>query len=673
MFRHPFRVTGLRGGPQQGTAGPVVSVLLMSMTAFVLSTPSAWSTGRPSGTKAAPYLPTTVAGATTTSLVVAPGRVVIDGKGFGHGVGLAQDGAYWMGKAGKNVSQILSLFFPGTSLAKRNGVVRVPLASLGSLSMVLPSGGSAGGVAVPPGGSVRAVAGSGVVSINLAGAPVDGPAPTVAMRDLGQGQRIEFEPRQKTGFEDVGEAVRLDDRFSRFEPVPAEPVVVPTATEPSTVPPATPTRPSGPSGPSTGGSTVQSTAVLPGVSEDQDPVDTIQTRPGAVSATAPMLRVTSAKGGVIAIGAKRYRGTIEFVAKPQGMRVVNEIDIEQYLRGMGEVTDPRWPAAALQAQAVVARTYALRMMTTRGEVCPTQACQVYVGAQAEYPEMDAAVTATAGKVVVYKGELANTFYSASGGGTIADPSEVFGEGTPIPYLKAGTYPTGDPKAWRVEFSLVELGRRVGYPGVLYDVVVSKVGPSGRAVEVTFVGSTGARSVAGPVFDRILGLRSTNFRLVVGRSDPLASTLPITGSVLALDVGVVERSALDFQNGLFDENETDLVTTLASSSTVFAAAATTAGVPSTTPPPARSVSVSVSVPTAANSATDAPDLVESPPAGGSDPEIAEAAGAGESGSAATQDRGRFGGIAAGIVGLLGIGWVLKWGMKPERPATEVPKK
>src|SRR5207237_10920716 len=72
--------------------------------------------------------------------------LVIDGKGWGHGVGMAQDGAYWMSAAGARTGQILGHFYPGTRLARSGGQVRV--AVLGA-----PSGQT--DVAFPKGGPVR--------------------------------------------------------------------------------------------------------------------------------------------------------------------------------------------------------------------------------------------------------------------------------------------------------------------------------------------------------------------------------------------------------------------------------------------------------------------------------------------------------------------------------------
>src|SRR4051812_1850972 len=96
-----------------------------------------------------------------------PGPVlVIEGKGFGHGVGMPQDGAYAMAAAGSSAAAILSRFYPGTAIARRSSTVRVGvLDAPGPVVVVLPGGGevrdapsgpqSAGfPVTVSPGGSV---------------------------------------------------------------------------------------------------------------------------------------------------------------------------------------------------------------------------------------------------------------------------------------------------------------------------------------------------------------------------------------------------------------------------------------------------------------------------------------------------------------------------------------
>jgi SpoIID/LytB domain protein len=545
-------------------AGLVLLLALSSALTSGAPFAEAASSGKESTTNTAS---TTFAGPTTTQ-PVGVGRVVINGTGFGHGVGLAQDGALWMGKNGKSADQILKLFFPGTTFGSQGGIVRVPLASVGSLTVSLPQGGTVGDLAVPPGGQLRVASGSGVVTVFRVVAPTPSSSPrsstvsTLALAEVQSDRHLSGIVAALPGIMPlVARLIAVTPPLSpatpttppapapALVPVPVEPtvsppeLVVPTTIaelEPTTVPPAVVT-------------TIVPASTVPSVSTT--------TKSGAaeglVSGATVSVQVNA--GGFVLANGKKYRGRLDFIAAATGMRVVNELDVEQYLRAMGEVLDPRWPKAALQSQAIVARTYALRMMAARGEVCPTQRCQVYLGAQAEYAAMDAAVASTSGKVVLYKGQLAATFYSASGGGTIADPSEVFGPGTPIPYLKAGTYPIDDPKPWRVELGLAELGRRFGYSGSLYDVQVSQRGPSGRATVVSLIGSTGTRAIEGPKFDATLGLRSTNFTITVGRSSGSGSSgsgssgSGVRGSeTVDSPFALTFDSPTAFQSGLFDD-------------------------------------------------------------------------------------------------------------------------
>ena len=94
--------------------------------------------------------------------------LVIDGRGYGHGVGMAQDGALWMGVAGANLSQIIGHFYPGTSFGKSSGTVRVGVmrSDSGDATLQFPDGGEVRDapsgdqspgfpIDVPPGGQAR--------------------------------------------------------------------------------------------------------------------------------------------------------------------------------------------------------------------------------------------------------------------------------------------------------------------------------------------------------------------------------------------------------------------------------------------------------------------------------------------------------------------------------------
>jgi len=188
---------------------------------------------------------------------------------------------------------------------------------------------------------------------------------------------------------------------------------------------------------------------------------------------------------------------------------------------MGEVLDPRWPPAALRAQAIAARTYALR--SPGAELCDDDRCQVYLGQSAEYAAMDKAVVETRGHVLLYGGRLASTFYSANGGGISATTDEAFGaDGAPYPYLTSATYPSADPNPWTERPGLVELGRRLAYPGRVGGARVTSTGPSGRATEIIIEGDAGLMPVTGRTFASRLGLPSMLFsvRSEVGEAMPL---------------------------------------------------------------------------------------------------------------------------------------------------------
>jgi len=232
-----------------------------------------------------------------------------------------------------------------------------------------------------------------------------------------------------------------------------------------------------------------------------------------------------ADGGVVAVAdlGRRYRGRVEAAAGGGGLQLFNELDVEVYLRGMGEVIDPSWPAAGLQAQAIVARTYALDAMAGGRPLCSTQQCQVYLGEQAEYAAMNRAVADTRGQVLVHGGSLAEAVYSASAGGVTATPEEGFGvTGGDYPYLRPVTY-AGDPQPWELRLPLAEFARRLGYRGGPRSASVTRVGPSGRPLEITISGDGGDLAVDGLKAFWTLRLRSTLYTLRLdGLEGPLAS-------------------------------------------------------------------------------------------------------------------------------------------------------
>ncbi len=146
-----------------------------------------------------------------------------------------------------------------------------------------------------------------------------------------------------------------------------------------------------------------------------------------------------ASGEFIQVNGKSYRGWVELRSKRNGlMLVINELDIEDYLRGVLASEVPAgWESEALKAQAVAARTYALYQKKMSGRriyhIVATVNSQVYDGSKRENSREAQAIEETRGLVIVYRGEIIPAFYHSSCGGQTENADELWG--IDAPYLK----------------------------------------------------------------------------------------------------------------------------------------------------------------------------------------------------------------------------------------------
>ncbi|RCK80365.1 MAG: amidase enhancer [Candidatus Ozemobacter sibiricus] len=135
-----------------------------------------------------------------------------------------------------------------------------------------------------------------------------------------------------------------------------------------------------------------------------------------------------------------YRGSLVIAPWKGHLFAVNVVDLEDYLKGVvpAEMGDHA-PRASFEAQAVAARTYALRNLKRHAasgfDLCDRVHCQVYPGMLAELPASSQAVSRTHGEVLLYDGQFANTVYHARCGGRLASSKAVWG-GADVPYLPA---------------------------------------------------------------------------------------------------------------------------------------------------------------------------------------------------------------------------------------------
>ena len=152
------------------------------------------------------------------------------------------------------------------------------------------------------------------------------------------------------------------------------------------------------------------------------------------------IRVEPKGNSPIEVDSRRYRGAIEvFGNSRSSFTVVNELPLEDYLPGV--VPNELSPVTfgeleALKAQAVAARTYAVRNMgQSKNEgydICATDVCQVYMGEGSEQPLSTQAVMETRGVIATYKDEPINALYSSTCGGRTEDAENIFDE--KFPYL-----------------------------------------------------------------------------------------------------------------------------------------------------------------------------------------------------------------------------------------------
>jgi stage II sporulation protein D len=259
--------------------------------------------------------------------------------------------------------------------------------------------------------------------------------------------------------------------------------------------------------------------------------------------TAPLL--FSPGSEPLRYGKAAYRGQIQVNAGAKALQVVNNVGLEAYLYGVVPREVPfTWPAEALKAQAVVARSYALAVRKTGAyDLYADTRSQVYGGVAAEKPSTNAAVDATARQVLLFESKVATTFFFSTSGGRTASIEDVWAGGEPIPYLTSvpDPYDTASPHhVWGpFPFTPKKLRSTFKVPGALVDARVT-LNQSQRVDTVTFVGSKGEISVSGADVRTKLKLRSTWFRVGVLSLEP--PTAPVEFGGQAKLTGLLRGSA-----------------------------------------------------------------------------------------------------------------------------------
>ena len=297
-----------------------------------------------------------------------------------------------------------------------------------------------------------------------------------------------------------------------------------------------------------------STKPCPEVSKGQD--DTGDTIDPARQTQGQALRVLLGQGQAQRIDdatflfeGRRYRGTFAPAASGE---IVNTVPLEQYLYSVVSREMPySWPAAALQVQAIVARTYVLQRSNPSREydLVPSEADQVYTGIDAEHPQSTAAVDATAGEALRYGAQFAQVLYSSCCGGHTESNTDAWG-GKPLAYLGGVRCAYCTPSPWYKWSQQIPLDRvqqtlaaQLQNAGPIDAITLDSPDASGRARFWNFVGSTSSVRVKAADIRRALGSRVLPSLLVHSVSLTQADQrVTIEGGGLGHGVGLCQWGA-----------------------------------------------------------------------------------------------------------------------------------
>lgn len=296
-----------------------------------------------------------------------------------------------------------------------------------------------------------------------------------------------------------------------------------------------------------------------------------------VAEQQPPLTVRPAGDAGVSVDEASYRGSVLIrIASDGGLTVVNTLSLESYLLGVVPLelgVRPESEIEAVKAQAVAARTYAVRNRGARNDLgfdfYATDADQVYGGRGEEDAVVRRAVEATRGEVVVYGGEPIMAFYHSTCGGRTANVEEVWG-GEPVPYLQSvsDAKPGGGDycdisnryhwtESWTRDELLEDLGRglaalagrRAGSPEEVRRLEIRERTSSGRVATLRVVTDDGTYDVHGdstrrvlrPAPDRILN--SARFELDGRVQDGQVVALTVEGGGWGHGVGMCQMGAV----------------------------------------------------------------------------------------------------------------------------------
>jgi len=197
---------------------------------------------------------------------------------------------------------------------------------------------------------------------------------------------------------------------------------------------------------------------------------------------------------------KSYRGSLQIEASGSNAKVVNVLDMENYLKGVLPNEMPAlWHPEAVKAQAIVSRTYATK---NRNNLVNTTASQVYNGYGTEHPASNKAIEETSGLLVKYNGKPIEAYFFSTSGGRTANVGDVWNSNqAAYPYLVSVEDPYEEsPRAnWKEFFRASTILKSFGVTGasaILYDINALATGANGEVSSITLQTSSGLITKSG---------------------------------------------------------------------------------------------------------------------------------------------------------------------------------
>lgn len=255
----------------------------------------------------------------------------------------------------------------------------------------------------------------------------------------------------------------------------------------------------------------------------------------------------------IQVNGKRYRNILDIMPVEQGLLVINELPLEEYLVGLinAEISS-HWPIEAVKAQAVIARSFALFQKNARaGQLYHLESTvldQVYDGSDMEDSRSLRGVTETRGEVLTFAGSIIQAFYHSSCGGSTETPDNVWG--FPLSYLKSVPcrYCIETPTtAWEISLPRKKLETLLKIP-LLKELRIAERTEQGRVKTVDLVGTRDVTHLSGPKFRQAVGygvIKSTNFTVKLNGDDYLFTGVGSGHGVGLCQWGAKERASEGF--------------------------------------------------------------------------------------------------------------------------------